>query len=54
VHLGVVHRFELSSDEVQSNEDAIQDLGFYTLAELRAMREELETWSQIIVDHLKD
>jgi predicted NUDIX family phosphoesterase len=54
VHLGVVHRFELSSDEVQSNEDAIQDLRFYTLAELRAMRDELETWSQIIVDHLKD
>lgn len=54
VHLGVVHRFELSSDEVKSNEDAIQDLRFYTLAELRATRDELETWSQIIVDHLKD
>jgi predicted NUDIX family phosphoesterase len=52
VHLGVVHRFELSSDDVQSNEDAIQDLRFYSLAELQAMRDELETWSQIIVDHL--
>ncbi len=52
VHLGVVHRFELSSGEVQSNEEAIQDLRFYTLAELRAMHSELETWSQIIVDYL--
>ncbi len=53
VHLGVVHRFELSSAEVQSNEDAIQDLRFFTLEELLARREELETWSQIVVDHLK-
>lgn len=53
VHLGVVHRFELSSGEVRSNEDAIQDLQFYTLGELRAMRDQLETWSQIIVDHLQ-
>jgi predicted NUDIX family phosphoesterase len=52
VHLGVVHRFELSSSEVRSNEDAIQDLRFYTLDELLTMRDELETWSQIIVDHL--
>lgn len=52
VHLGVVHRFELSSNEVISNEDAIQDLRFYTLDELRVMRGELETWSQIIVDYL--
>ncbi|MES2595641.1 MAG: hypothetical protein V4662_09920 [Verrucomicrobiota bacterium] len=53
VHLGVVHRFELSSNEVRSNEDAIQDLQFYTLGELRAMRDQLEAWSQIIVDHLQ-
>lgn len=52
VHLGVVHRFEVSSSEVRSNEDAIQDLRFYTLDELLTMRDELETWSQIIVDHL--
>jgi predicted NUDIX family phosphoesterase len=52
VHLGVVHRFELSSAEVSSNEDAIQDLQFLTLAELKAKHEELEAWSQIIVNHL--
>jgi len=52
VHLGVVHRFELSSAEVSSNEDAIQDLQFFTLAELKAKHDELEAWSQIIVNHL--
>lgn len=52
VHLGVVHRFELSSAEVSSNEDAIQNLQFLTLAELKAKHEELEAWSQIIVNHL--
>lgn len=52
VHLGVVHLFELSSDEVRSNEDAIQDLRFVSLAELIAQREDLEIWSRICVDHL--
>lgn len=52
VHLGVVHLFELSSDEVRSNEDAIQDLCFVSLADLTALREQLETWSRICVDHL--
>jgi predicted NUDIX family phosphoesterase len=52
VHLGVVHLFELSSDEVTSNEDAIQDLRFVALEELAAQREDLETWSRICVDHL--
>lgn len=53
VHLGVVHRFELSSDDVKSNEDAIQNLRFHTLQELVDSRDQLETWSQIIVDHLQ-
>lgn len=52
VHLGVVHRFELTRDEIRSNEDAIQDLRFYTLEELRALGDELETWSQIVVNNL--
>ena len=52
VHLGVVHLFELSSDEVSSNEDAIQDLRFLPLDELRDSTESLETWSRICVEHL--
>ncbi len=51
VHLGVVHLFELDSDAVESNEDAIQDIGFFTLPELLAL-EALETWSRICVEHL--
>lgn len=52
VHLGVVHLFDLSSDDVRSNEDAIQDLRFESLEELHNRRDQLETWSQICVDHL--
>lgn len=52
VHLGVVHLFELDSPDVTSNEDAIQDLQFFTLAELTAARSELETWSNLCLDHL--
>ena len=52
VHLGVVHLFELSSDDVASNEDAIQDLQFVPLAELVAGVDSLESWSKICVEHL--
>jgi len=52
VHLGVVHLFDLDSDSVTSNEDAIQDLKFLTLEELAANVEQLETWSAICVKHL--
>jgi predicted NUDIX family phosphoesterase len=52
VHLGVVHLFELETDQVTSNEDAIQDLRFATLEELVANIDKLETWSAICVKHL--
>lgn len=52
VHLGVVHVFELSSDDVKSNEDAIQDLTFLSLDELLEQKDSLESWSQICVQHL--
>lgn len=52
VHLGVVHLFELTSNDVKSNEDAIQDLRFQTLEELHSTRDQLETWSHICLDHL--
>lgn len=50
VHLGVVHLFELESPEVAPNEAAITDLEFLSHAELKARRDQLETWSQICVD----
>ncbi len=52
VHLGVVHLFELDSNAVESNEDAIQDIQFMTVEELLQNNDCLETWSQICVAHL--
>lgn len=53
VHLGVVHIFDLETDAVTSNEDAIADLKFSTIEELQGeMRDSLETWSQFCADIL--
>ena len=52
VHLGVVHLFDLESDAVTSNEDAIQDIQFVPLDQLHNEREGLETWSRICVENL--
>ena len=52
VHLGVVHLFELESDEVRPGEENIENLEFLTLNELQGIRDRLETWSQICVDGL--
>jgi predicted NUDIX family phosphoesterase len=52
VHLGVVHLFDLSSDDVTSNEEAIQDLQFVPLRELLAGSDNLESWSKICVEQL--
>lgn len=52
VHLGVVHVFDLENDQVQSNEDAIQDLAFHSLESLVADIDSLESWSRICIEHL--
>jgi predicted NUDIX family phosphoesterase len=52
VHLGVVHLFELETDQVTSNEDNITELEFLTLEELLARRDRLESWSQMCLDGL--
>lgn len=53
VHLGVVHVFDLETDAVTSNEDAIADLKFSTIEELQGdMRDSLESWSQFCADIL--
>lgn len=55
VHLGVVHLFELETDQVTSNEDAIADLKFSSIEELQSeMHEHLETWSQFCADILRE
>ncbi len=50
VHLGVVHVVTLDSPTVTAGEKAIAELGFFTPEELRANRDQLETWSQIVLD----
>ncbi len=52
VHLGVVHVFQLESDDVQKGEAMITELQFLDRAQLLARRDSLETWSQICLDHL--
>lgn len=50
VHLGIVHVVTLEHDKVSAGEKAIAELGFYSVDELRARRDNLESWSQIVLD----
>ena len=52
VHLGVVHVFDLETDNVQKRESMITNVGFLTREELQDRREAMETWSQICIDAL--
>ncbi len=52
VHIGVVHVFELESEDVAANEAPITSLEWLSRAELLARRDQLETWSQICLDHI--
>jgi predicted NUDIX family phosphoesterase len=52
VHLGIVHVFELEEPNVQKRESMITNVAFLTKDELRARRDQLETWSQICLDSI--
>jgi predicted NUDIX family phosphoesterase len=52
VHLGVVHVFELETDDVRKGEAMITELQFLDRPALAARRDAMETWSQICFDHL--
>ncbi len=52
VHLGVIHVFQLESDDVRKREAMITQLGFLSPGELQERRSDLETWSQICLDQL--
>ena len=54
VHLGVVHLFDLESDQVEAGEANIENLEFLTSEELLRDKDNLESWSQICVDHLDE
>lgn len=53
VHLGIVHVFQLASDQVSARESAIAEPGFLTVDELRGRLDRLESWSQICVGGLE-
>ena len=52
VHLGVVHLFDLESDQVEAGEANIENLEFLSSEDLLREKDNLESWSQICVDHL--
>ncbi len=55
VHLGIVHRFDLDTEDVSPNEKALDKLAFRSLDELAGpLYEKLESWSAICVDALRD
>ncbi|MDB4711531.1 hypothetical protein OAF75_00655 [Verrucomicrobiales bacterium] len=52
VHIGVVHLFDLTGNDISPGESNIQDLQFLNKDKLIKERENLETWSQICLDNL--
>lgn len=54
VHLGVVHLFDLESNQVEAGEANIENLEFLSSEDLLREKDNLESWSQICVDHLDE
>jgi len=54
VHLGVIEVFDLVSEKVTPKEAAIADPEFLTIEELLERRDQLENWSQIVLDHIAE
>jgi predicted NUDIX family phosphoesterase len=52
VHLGVVHLYELKRPAVTPREDGLAEAEFLALEQLRTLRPQFETWSQICIDAL--
>jgi predicted NUDIX family phosphoesterase len=52
VHFGVVHVLFCTPDKVKKNEQVITQVEFVPIEELKAKREQMETWSQLCLDNL--
>lgn len=52
VHIGVVEQWELSSDNIKSNEDEIHVVGLFSIEELKNYSGEMENWSAHIINGL--
>lgn len=52
VHFGVVHVLFCKPEEVRKNEQVITQVEFIPIEELKAKREQMETWSQLCLDNI--
>ena len=52
VHLGIVHYWALDGSKVSKREQMITQMSFMSPAALQNVRDSLETWSQLCLDHL--
>ena len=52
VHFGIVHILFRTPEKVKKNEQVITQVEFVPIEELKAKREQMETWSQLCLDHL--
>ena len=52
VHFGVVHVLFRSSEKVRKNEQVITQVEFVPIEDLKARREQMESWSQLCLDNL--
>ncbi len=53
VHFGIVHLCELDRTDISKGEASLTELDFLTVDELRARRENLESWSQYCLDQIE-
>ncbi|MFA5865548.1 MAG: hypothetical protein WC975_12785 [Phycisphaerae bacterium] len=54
VHLGIVHLWVLDTPKVTRREQMITQMTFMSRKELQEVRETLETWSSLCLDHLDE
>jgi len=52
VHFGIVHVLFCMPDKIKKNEQVITQVEFIPIEELKAKREQMETWSQLCLDNL--
>jgi len=52
VHLGIVHCWTLDWPKVEKKEQMITQMVFMSLEELKAVRDSMESWSQLCLDNL--
>ncbi len=52
VHLGVVHRLTLDSDDARNRESELVESGFESVENMKQRLDEFETWSQLCLTNL--